>query len=234
MCVALSQAAMHSGMVLPVAPPPVMAVPPLVAMTSPWVPMIAPVAGAMIAAVVGAWATAPLVAAFGRIRPLTPKTCNPIVAGVRVVMMVVLGALTASAAKSCVPGLNWLRLVEPPPPPPSPEIVEDDVVTTVAGAVVAAAGGSGTVAVAVGTAAPRIEVEGVAARLVVVADRAAGARAVLGAAALVVVAARAPTGLEEWLAELLPPRATAGTIAMITRAPARTIFEVERLGMINT
>jgi hypothetical protein len=176
------------------------------------------------------------VAAFSRSRPLTPRICDPIVVVVVVVMSVVLGALTASAAKSCAPGLNWLRLVEPPPPPsPSPDIVEDDVVTTVVpGAVAAAAGGSGTVAVAVGTAAPRIEVEGVAARLVVVADRAAGARAVLGAADLVVVAARAPTGLEEWLAELLPPRAKAGTIAMITRAPARTILEVEWLGMVNT
>ena len=102
-------------------------------------------------------------------------------------------------------------------------------------AVVEAAGGSsGTVVVAVGTAAPGNEVEGIAARLVVLADRAAGARAVLGAADLVVVAARAPTELEEWLAELLPPRAKAGTMVMITRAPAKTIFEVERLGMVNT
>ena len=48
-CVALSQAAMHSGKVLPAAPPPGKEDPPLVAMTSPWVPMIAAVAGAIAA-----------------------------------------------------------------------------------------------------------------------------------------------------------------------------------------
>jgi hypothetical protein len=52
MCVALSQAAMHSGMVLPLAPP-IIDDPPLVAMTSPSLPTIAAVAGS-IAAVTGA------------------------------------------------------------------------------------------------------------------------------------------------------------------------------------
>ena len=64
-CVALSQAATHSGMVLPLAPPLRREDPPLVAMTSPWVPMIAAL---LIAAVVGACATAPLVAVLSKSR----------------------------------------------------------------------------------------------------------------------------------------------------------------------
>lgn len=67
MCVALSQAAMHSGMFLPDAPPPISDEPPLVAMTSPVVPTIAAVGGS-IAALTGAWGTAPLVVVFGKIR----------------------------------------------------------------------------------------------------------------------------------------------------------------------
>src|SRR5580704_3302931 len=111
MCVALSQAAMHSGMVLPLAPPPIREDPPLVAMTSPWLPITAML---LIAAVVGACATAPLVAAFGRSTPLTPRICDPVVvvvvsvvvgARVVVVISVVVGALTAGSAKSCAPGL---------------------------------------------------------------------------------------------------------------------------------
>ena len=116
---------MHSGMVLPLAPPPIREVPPLVAMTSPWLPIIATL---LIAAVVGAWATAPLVATLGRSAPLTSRTadpvvtCDPVVRSVVVVMsvvtsplaagpaksvmLVVVGALTADVARSCAPGLN--------------------------------------------------------------------------------------------------------------------------------
>ena len=50
---------MHSGIVLPAIRLSVKEEPPLVAMTSPWFPIIATL---LIAAVVGAWATAPLVA----------------------------------------------------------------------------------------------------------------------------------------------------------------------------
>jgi hypothetical protein len=119
MCVALSQAAMHSGMVLPLAPPPIKEDPPLVAMTSPWLPITATL---LIAAVVGAWATAPLVAAFGTSTPLTPRTADPVVRSVVVVMSVVstplaegvtksvmsvvVGGLTAGVARSCAPVLN--------------------------------------------------------------------------------------------------------------------------------
>src|SRR5580704_8974840 len=125
MCVALSQAAMHSGMVLPLAPPPIREDPPLVAMTSPWLPIIAML---LIAAVVGACATAPLVAAFGRSTPLTPRICDPVVTwdpvvrsvvvvmsvvsspvavgATKSVMLVVVGGLTAGVARSCAPGLN--------------------------------------------------------------------------------------------------------------------------------
>ena len=125
MCVALSQAAMHSGMVLPLAPPPIREDPPLVAMTSPWLPIIATL---LIAAVVDACATAPLVAAFGTSAPLTSRTadpvvtCDPVVKSVVVVrsvlssplaegiaksvMLVVVGGLTAGVARSCAPVLN--------------------------------------------------------------------------------------------------------------------------------
>jgi len=71
--------------------------PPLVAMTSPWVPIIATL---LIAAIVGACATAPLVAAFGRFRPLTLRICDPAVAVavVVVVMSVVIGVVIADGA----------------------------------------------------------------------------------------------------------------------------------------
>src|SRR3974390_312798 len=78
MCVSLSQAAMHSGMFLPDAPPPFLDDPPLVAMTSPSAPTIAAVGGS-IAAVVGAWATAPLVAVFSKSRFSTSMIDVPIV-----------------------------------------------------------------------------------------------------------------------------------------------------------
>ena len=124
-CVALSHSAMHSGKVLPEAPPPGKEDPPLVAMTSPWLPIIATL---LIAAVVGAWATAPLVAAFGTSTPLTSRTCDPIATwdpvvrsvvfvmsvvssplaegATKSVMLVVVGGLTAGVARSCAPGLN--------------------------------------------------------------------------------------------------------------------------------
>jgi hypothetical protein len=112
MWVAVSHAAMHSGMFLPVAPP-MSDEPPLVAMTSPGV-VTAAVSDAGdsdadskfgTAPLMGAWATSPLVVAFGNTRPSTPRICDP-VAVVVVVMSVVIGALTAGIAKSCAPGLN--------------------------------------------------------------------------------------------------------------------------------
>jgi hypothetical protein len=96
MCVSLSHAAMHSGIFLPVAPP-VIDEPPLVAMTSPSVPTIAAV-GASIAAVTGAWGTAPLVEVFGNIKFATLRIEDPIV--VVVALAVVSGALTAGVANS--------------------------------------------------------------------------------------------------------------------------------------
>ena len=95
-CVALSQAATHSGISLPVAPP-VIDDPPLVAMTSPSVPTIAAVGGS-IAAVTGAWGTAPLVEIFGNIKFVTLRIEDPIV--VVVALAVVKGALTAGVANS--------------------------------------------------------------------------------------------------------------------------------------
>ena len=82
---ALSQAAMHPGMSFPVAPP-VIDEPPLVAMTSPSVPTIAAV-GASIAALVGAWATAPLVAVFGSRSPVAPSPIMVAVAATRAVLV---------------------------------------------------------------------------------------------------------------------------------------------------
>ena len=88
------------------------------------------IATLLIAAVVGAWATAPLVATptFGKSTPLTPRTCDPVVncdpvvkrvvvvrsvvtsplapGATKSVMLVVVGALTADVARSCAPGLN--------------------------------------------------------------------------------------------------------------------------------
>lgn len=78
MCVALSQASMHSGIFLPVAPPSFSDEPPLVAMTSPVVPTMAAV-GASIAALTGAWGTAPLVAVFGNIKFSRLRIDAPIV-----------------------------------------------------------------------------------------------------------------------------------------------------------
>ena len=129
MCVALSQAAMHSGMSLPVAPP-VIDDPPLVAMTSPPLSTIAAVGGA-IAAVTGAWGTAPLVAVFSKSRfsalmidaatvvvDVLAPVLSPLTAGIadsklapgdgRVteVMSVVRGGLTAGVATSSAPVLN--------------------------------------------------------------------------------------------------------------------------------
>jgi len=96
MCVALSQAPMHSGMFLPVAPP-VMDDPPVVAMTSPSAPTIAAV-GASIAALTGAWGTSPLVAVFGKSSLVTLRIRVPIV--VVVALALVEGALTAGIADS--------------------------------------------------------------------------------------------------------------------------------------
>jgi len=95
-CVSLSQAAMHSGMFLPVAPP-VIDDPPLVAMTSPSVPTIAAVGGS-IAAVTAACGTAPLVEVFGNIKFATLRIEDPIV--VVVALAVVKGALMAGVANS--------------------------------------------------------------------------------------------------------------------------------------
>ena len=96
-CVSLSHAAMHSGMFLPVAPPSLIDDPPLVAMTSPWVPTIAAVGGS-IAAVTGASGTAPLVAVLGKSSLVKLKIGVPIVVVVAVAL--VKGALTAGIADS--------------------------------------------------------------------------------------------------------------------------------------
>ena len=102
---AFSQAAMHPGMSFPVAPP-VIDEPPLVAMTSPSVPTIAAV-GARIAALVGAWGTAPLVAVFGSRSPVSLGPIMVAVAATRAVLVeVAFGKLTADAVRSCAPGLD--------------------------------------------------------------------------------------------------------------------------------
>ena len=93
MWVLLSQAAMHSGMSLPVAPSGV-AVPPPLAMTSPAPPLTM--------ALVGAWGIAPLTAVWLPGEFGGAESCDPLV----VVVSPLIGLLAAVAAKSCAPGLN--------------------------------------------------------------------------------------------------------------------------------
>jgi hypothetical protein len=93
MCVILSQAAMHSGMSLPVAPSGV-AVPPPLAMTSPVPPVTT--------ALVGAEGIAPLTAVWLIGKLVGAESWDPLV----VVVSALVGGLAAVAAKSCAPGLN--------------------------------------------------------------------------------------------------------------------------------
>jgi hypothetical protein len=118
MWVALSHAAMHSGMVLPVAPPPVIADPPLVAITSP----VFVVCNGPIAALVGLTiAELVLAPTLGSTTLFTPKAWELTVdvrfvvdvALVVVVSVVGSGILpvvdrlgSGSVARSCAPGLS--------------------------------------------------------------------------------------------------------------------------------